>query len=99
MTIRVRRGSGNVFRDLGFDPEEAAHLALRSQLMIELRTRLAAVGASQAELAEALGVSQPRVSDLFRGKIDRFSVDTLVKLLGMAGADVSLVVRERGRAA
>ena len=97
--MKIRRGTDNIFRDLGFDVDEAAHLQLRSDLMIQLRKRLTAVGATQEHAARLLGVSQPRISDLMRGKIDRFSVDTLVKLLGKTGADVRVGVRNRSRAA
>ncbi len=67
--------------------------------MIQLRKRLSALGLTQARAARVLGVSQPRVSDLMRGKIDRFRVDTLVKLLGKAGLDVRLTTRTKPRAA
>lgn len=99
MATKLRRGSGNVFRDLGFNAEEAANLQLRSDLMIELRKRLDSDGTTQAQAARLFGVAQPRVSDLYRGKIDRFSVDTLVKWLGKLGADVRFTVRRRSRAA
>jgi predicted XRE-type DNA-binding protein len=99
MAVKIHRGSGNVFKDLGFVPEEAANLQLRSDLMIQLRKRLAALGVTQQQAARLLGVSQPRVSDLMRGKIDRFSVDTLIKFLGKAGAEVRLTVRSKSRAA
>lgn len=99
MSTKVHRGSGNVFSDLGFETEEATNLQLRSTLMIQLRKRLTALGATQAQSARLLGVSQPRVSDLLRGKIDRFSVDTLIKLLGKTGAEVRVSVRNKSRAA
>ena len=99
MTTKLRRGSTNVFRDLGFDAEEAANLQLRSDLMVELRKRFTAAGATQVQAARQLGVAQPRVSDLYRGKIDRFSVDTLIKWLGKLGADVRVTVRSKSRAA
>ena len=99
MSIKLRRGSGNVFKDLGFDAEEAVNLQLRSDLMIALRKRLTAAGTTQVQAARLLGVAQPRVSDLYRGKIDRFSVDTLIKWLGKAGADVRVTVRSKARAA
>ena len=67
--------------------------------MIKLRKRLQALGSTQAEWAHILGVAQPRVSDLFRGKIHRFSVDTLILFLGKTGAEVRLTVRNRSRAA
>ena len=93
MAIKVERGSGNVFRDLGFSPDEAANLQLRSDLMIKLRRRLEARGQTQAKAAQFLGVSQPRVSDLMRGRIDRFSVDTLITLLGKLGVEVRVTLR------
>lgn len=99
MAIKITRGSGNVFTDLGFAPAEAANLQLRSDLIIKLRKRLATLGTTQAEWAAVLGVSQPRVSDLLRAKIDRFSVDTLITLLGRTGAEVRLTVRNRTQAA
>jgi predicted XRE-type DNA-binding protein len=99
MAIKVQRGSGNVFSDLGFAPEEAANLQVRSDLMIQLRKRLDVLGLTQSEAARVLGVSQPRVSDLMRGRIDRFSVDMLIKFLGKAGAEVRLTVRAKSRAA
>ena len=99
MATKPRRGSGNVFTDLGFDAEEGANLQLRSDLMIELRKRLTAAGTTQVQAARLLGVSQPRVSDLYRGKIDRFSVNTLIKWLGKAGADVRVTVRSKSRTA
>lgn len=99
MAARIHRGSGNVFSDLGFTPEEAANLHLRSDLMIRLEKRLATLRLTQAQAAKLLGVSQPRVSDLTRGRIERFSVDTLIKLLGKAGVEVRLTTRTKTRAA
>jgi predicted XRE-type DNA-binding protein len=89
---KLTRSSGNVFRDLGFAEEEAEHLRLRSLLMIELRKLIAARGMTQKEAAALFGVTQPRVSDLVRGKITLFSLDTLVDMLAHAGARVELVV-------
>lgn len=99
MAIKMQRGSDNVFADLGFSPDEAANLQLRSDLMIQLRKRLAALRVTQARAARLLGVSQPRVSDLTRGRIDRFSVDMLIKLLGKVGVEVRVTTRTKSRAA
>jgi predicted XRE-type DNA-binding protein len=99
MGAKIRRGSGNVFEDLGFGTEEATNLQLRSDLMIQLRKRLTTLDVTQAQAARLLDVSQPRVSDLLRGKIDRFSVDTLIKFLGKTGAEVRVTVRNKSRAA
>ena len=93
---RLTRSSGNVFRDLGFAEEEAEHLRLRSLLMIEIRKLIAARGLTQKQAAALFGVTQPRVSDLVRGKIALFSLDTLVDMLAHAGARVELVVEGTG---
>jgi predicted XRE-type DNA-binding protein len=84
--------SGNVFRDLGFGPEESEHLRVRSDLMTTLQAVIEDRRLTQARAAALLGVSQPRVSDLMRGKIERFSIDTLVEMLGRADVRVNLVV-------
>ncbi|MGH7961944.1 MAG: helix-turn-helix domain-containing protein [Candidatus Binatia bacterium] len=99
MATKVRRASGNVFRDLGFSSAEAENLKLRADLMIELTRLIRARRLTQARAASLLGVSQPRISDLMRGKIDRFSVDTLVAMLGHAGIHVRLTLRPRPKAA
>lgn len=74
-----------LFEDLGFSLEEAANLKVRSVLMAALRTWLEGEGITQGEAAERFGVTQPRVSDLVRGKIELFSIDTLVNMLGAVG--------------
>jgi predicted XRE-type DNA-binding protein len=88
--VRVQRGGENVFDDLAFDPVESANLRLRSDLMVALRKRLDGFRVTQVEAARLLAVSQPRISDLMRGKIDRFSIDMLVLMLGRAGVAVRL---------
>lgn len=88
----ITPSSGNVFADQGFAPEEAEHLRIRSALMAALRQAIEARGLTQAAAATLLGVSQPRVSDLMRGKIDRFSIDTLVEMLARAGFHVDVRV-------
>lgn len=88
--IQVRESSGNVFADLGFDPDEAEHLRIRSALMGTLREVLAKKKLTQAQAAELLGVSQPRISDLVRGKIGLFSIDMLVDMLARVGVRVEV---------
>ena len=99
MTTRIRRSSGNVFRDLGFSEEEATNLKLRSDLMIRLSKLIDARGLTQARAADLFGVTQPRISDLVRGKIDRFSIDTLIAMLGHAGVRIQIVVGRSKRVA
>jgi predicted XRE-type DNA-binding protein len=93
MATKIRRSTGNVFRDLGFEAAESENLRLRSDLMIELSKLITSRRLTQAKAAAMFGVSQPRVSDLMRGRIDRFSVDMLVAMLGSAGLRVRLVVK------
>ena len=89
----IVESSGNVFLDLGFPPDEAAILRLRAELMASLRQTLAERGWTQTQAAEVLGIGQPRVSDLIRGKHDKFSLDMLVRLAARAGRQVELSVR------
>jgi predicted XRE-type DNA-binding protein len=96
---KLRRSSGNVFRDLGFSNEEAEHLRIRSELMTRLAQVIDDRDLTQAEAARVFGVSQPRVSDLVRGKIDLFSIDTLVNMLARAGMRVTVTTRVRKRVA
>ncbi len=99
MPTRIRRSSGNVFRDLGFSREEAENLKMRTDLMIQLSELIQASRLTQAEAADLFGVTQPRVSDLVRGKIDRFSIDTLVGMLRHAGVRVQIVVGRKSKVA
>lgn len=100
MSERMVPSSGNVFEDLGFPPEEAANLRVRSRLMGHLREAIAREGLTQAQAARRFGVTQPRVSDLVCGRIERFSVDTLINMLGALGHRVEVVVeREAGAGA
>ena len=73
-------------------PVEAENMKLRSSLMRALKDHIAREGLSQAQAARLFGVTQPRVSDLMRGKIDLFSIDTLVNMLAAAGLHVELHV-------
>jgi len=90
MNEKITRSSGNVFTDLGFPPEEAAIMAMRADLMAQLRLALEKRDWTQAEAAKAMGVSQSRISDLMRGKWDKFSLDMLVTLAVRAGLHCEL---------
>jgi len=86
------KSCGNVSAELGFDEQEAANLKLRSQLMIEVEKDLVGKKLTQQAAAEVLGISQPRVSDLKRGKVDKFTIDMLVNFLTKLGHNVSVQV-------
>lgn len=91
--LKIRRGSGNVFLDLGFDRAEAENLKLRSQLMMRIDEFYRGSGMTQAEAAKALGITQPRLNALLRGKISLFSIDALVNIAARAGLSVRLMVK------
>lgn len=98
----VTAADGNVFADLGFGPDEAENLLVRSDLMTEILRIMRDHGLKQKQAAVLFGVSQPRISDLKRGKIDEFTIDSLVNMLGHAGIRIDVTFRaieERGAAA
>lgn len=96
MRTRIVRSSGDVYEDLGLSPEEAEHLKARSELMIALKQVIEDRGLTQTAAAELFGVTQPRISNLMRGRIDLFSVDTLISMLAHVGIRVKLVL-SKGR--
>ena len=92
--MKTRR-SQNVFRDLGFGPEEADNLRIRAALMIELTENIRRAGLTQKQAADTLGVTQPRISDLMRGRINVFSIDTLIAMLSRVGVKTTIKVGRR----
>lgn len=82
---RIIEGSGNVFVDLGFDPAEAEVMKLRAEVMIRTAQQLKNRGWTQAEAARQLGITQPRVSRLIKGRAEDFSLDMLLTLATRAG--------------
>ena len=96
--MKVRKYA-NAFEFVGFPPGEAEHLRIRADLMIALERLIRARELTQAQAAKLLKVSQPRISDLLRGKIERFSIDTLVDMLTLGGAAVKVTVHRRKSAA
>ena len=73
-------------------PAQAENMKLRSALMMALKDHIASEGLSQSEAAKLFGVTQPRISDLMRGKIDLFGLDTLVNMVAAAGMHVEMRV-------
>jgi predicted XRE-type DNA-binding protein len=73
-------------------PEQAANLKIRSELMRAIEARIREKGWSQQQAAERFRVTQPRVSDLMRGKIEKFTIDTLVNMIVAAGLNIQLRV-------
>jgi len=100
----VTKPGANLFLELGFAPDEAKRLQaasrrqiddaqkLKQQLMEELTAWIAEHHLKQAEAAEILMVSRPRVSDVVNKKTDKFTIDTLVEMLSRAGKPVRLAI-------
>lgn len=86
----------DVWEALEDSPEEAASMRLRAQLMIEVQRFVAGAGLNQTAAARRLGLTQPRLSDLTRGRIEKFSLDALVNMLARVGRSVAVRI---GRAA
>ena len=95
MKLKITPSTGNVFRDIGFRNEEAEHLLVRADLMIQIQKLIASRRLKQRNAAKILGVTQPRVSDLLRGRIDLFSTDALIDMLARLGAIVRLTIKVR----
>ena len=75
-------------------PEEAASMKLRSTLMIAIKSYISETGISQAEAAKLLGVTQPRISDLMRGKINLFGLDALENMAAAAGLHIEMRISQ-----
>lgn len=86
---------GSVFDDLGFSTTEAANLKIRATLMRAIEEEIEKRKLTQAEASLLLGVSQPRISNLRRGKISYFTIDMLVNMLEKLGKPVFIVIDNR----
>jgi predicted XRE-type DNA-binding protein len=84
----------SVWDALADTPEEAANLRLRAELMRQIAAVVTKKGWTQAEAAERCGVTQPRMNDLLRGRISRFSLDALVQLAAALGRKVTVTVED-----
>jgi predicted XRE-type DNA-binding protein len=87
--------SGNVFADLGVDASEEA--LAKAKLTAQISEIIAAMGLTQAAAAKLLGIDQPKVSALLRGRLSGFSTERLIRFLTTLGRDVKIVVRTRPR--
>ena len=91
--FKIERGSGNAFRDVGFPRDEAHNLLLRAELMMRVERFVKEHGLTQVAAAKALGVTQPRLNQLLKGKIELLSLDALVRMLANAGLRAEMRVR------
>ncbi len=84
----------SVFDAIAESREKAVNMKLRAQLMHEIIDRIDKNGWKQAEAAKKLGVTQPRISDLQRGKMSKFSLDMLVNMLASVGEDIEIKLKK-----
>ena len=89
--IRVKKGSGNVFADLGFPNPEREQL--KARLTLQIYRLIKDRGLTQAKAGEILGIKQPHVSGLMRGQCGNFSVERLIDFLTALGQDIEITVR------
>ncbi|MYN05893.1 helix-turn-helix domain-containing protein [Pseudoduganella aquatica] len=75
-------------------PEDAENMKVRSQLMVQLKSYITKSGLNQSDAAKVFGITQPRVSDLMRGKINLFGIDALVNMAAKAGLRVEFQLRD-----
>ena len=92
MKKKTIKSSGNEFLDLGFEPAEATVLQMRAKLMSDLRAYIEKNKLTQTEAAKRLGIAQSRVSDLVRGKWDKFSLEMLITLEARLGRTIRLAL-------
>jgi len=88
--MTISKGYRNVFEALEDNPAMAQNLKIRSELMMVLRQYIEDAELGQKEAAEVFGVHQPRISDLMRGKVDKFTIDRLVNMLARIGKTVKV---------
>ncbi len=88
--MTISKGYRNVFEALEDNPVMVQNLKIRSELMIALRQYIEDAGIGQKEAAEVFGVHQPRISDLMRGKVNKFTIDRLVNMLARIGKTVKV---------
>lgn len=92
--LKIEKGSGNVFLDIGFPPGEAQNLPMRADLMLKIERFVRKSSMTQKEAAKLLGITQPRLNLLLKRKIELFSLDALVNMVARAGMQVKLTVRK-----
>ena len=89
-----RQSFDNIWDALEDTPGEAVNMSMRSSILIAVEQRVRGWNLTQAEAARRLGITQPRLSDLLRGRIESFSLDALVSLAAKAGLSVGITISE-----
>ena len=88
----ITPADGNIFEDLGLN--EAENLKLRAELMVEIRRYIEENNLTQAVAAKMMGITQPRLNDVIKGRIEKCTIDRLVNMLAAVGRHVTVNVSE-----
>ncbi len=92
MCAKITESCGDIFQDIGFSPGESEKLNIKSRLMSDIESYIKDNGLTQEQAAKIMGVGRPRISDVVRGKIDKFTIDALIDMLTRAGHHVNIIV-------
>jgi predicted XRE-type DNA-binding protein len=92
--MKISKSNDNVFRVIGFPEGEAQNLLLRTDLMLKIERIVKKNGGTQSEAAQMLGITQPRLNDLLKGRVEKFSLDALVNMVARAGMEVRMTIRK-----
>ena len=92
MDNQTIESSGDIFNDLGFSKEQSGKFAIKSYLMMKVESFIKKKGMTQDQASKLMGVTRPRISDVMRGKIDKFTIDALVDMLTKAGLHIAVTV-------
>lgn len=90
--LKIEVSSGNVFDDLGFD--NAREMLVKSRIAQAISHKIEQQGLTQSEAANVLGIDQPKVSYLVRGKLDAFSISRLMRFVTLLGTDVEIILKD-----
>lgn len=92
MATKITASSGDIFKDVGFSPRESEKLNIKSKLMSKIESYIKDNGLTQEQAAKLMGVTRPRISNVIRGKFDKFTIDALVDMLAKAGHHIVVTV-------
>ena len=90
--MQYQKSSGNVFADMGFDPEEAAVMKVKTELRIALEKEIKRRKLTQEKAAELVGTTRPALNRILNGKLDKLSIDKMIQMTHRLGKDVSVKV-------
>ncbi len=94
MNTEITESCGDIFQDLGFSPSESGKLNIKYHLMSKIEAYIIDKNLTQEQAARMMGVNRPRISDVVRGKIDKFTIDALVDMLTKVGCHIDIHVKE-----